>query len=331
MTAGARSSLAAVDEVVPFRIPLRIRFRRVDVREGVLLHGPAGWGEWSPFPEYAPALASRWLAAALEAAVGAWPRVRRDRIEVNAIVPAVGPDEAAALVRASGCRTAKVKVAERGQPPDDDLARVEAVRDALGPDGRIRIDANAAWDVDEAVRRLRALSRFGLEYAEQPCAALHDLVALRRRVDVPLAVDEALRLADQPHAVASAVRDAADVVILKVQPLGGIRRCLALADACGLPVVVSSAVETSVGLAAGLALAAALPTAPLACGLGTATLLEGDVVHDALVPVDGALDVRRPQPSAELVERWALLGRPAEAVVERLRQAADALAGRVEP
>lgn len=285
---------------VAFSIPLRTRFRRVDVRTGVLVEGPAGWGEWSPFPDYPPEVAARWRPAADEAATRPWPAPLRDRVAVNAIVPAVPPAQAHAMTLAAGCTTVKVKVAE-----GDDLGRVEAVRDALGPSGRIRVDANGAWDVDEAVRMLRLLGRFDLEYAEQPVATLDELRALRRRVDVPLAADEVVRLADDQLAAARAVREVADLVILKVQPLGGVVAALAVAEAAGLPAVVSSAVETSVGLAAGLALAAALPELPYACGLGTATLLAGDVVDDPLIPVGGELAVRRPVPSEALLEKWA--------------------------
>jgi len=195
-------------------------------------------------------------------------------------------------VAGSGCRTAKVKVAERGQPLRADTARVAAVRDALGPHGRIRVDANGAWDVDEARRALRELGRFGLEYAEQPCATLAELAELRRRVDVPVAADESIRRAEDPLAVRAA--GAADIVVLKVQPLGGVRAALAVAAACGLPVVVSSAVETSVGLAAGLALAAALPELPYACGLATMSLLTGDVTASPLREAGGVLPAARP-------------------------------------
>ncbi|GAA3937155.1 o-succinylbenzoate synthase [Actinomadura viridis] len=272
---------------------MRTRFRGITRREGVLVHGPAGWGEFSPFAEYGPAECARWLAAAREAAHDGWPAPLRDRVPVNVTVPAVGPETAHAITAASGCRTAKVKVAERGQDEAEDLARVEAVRDALGPAGRIRVDVNGAWDVDTAARMIRTLDRFDLEYAEQPCASLEELARVRRRVDVPVAADESIRRAEDPLRVRAA--EAADIAVLKVQPLGGVRAALRVAEACGLPVVVSSAVETSVGLAAGLALAAALPDLPFACGLATLSLLEDDVVADPLRPVDGAIEVRRPE------------------------------------
>jgi O-succinylbenzoate synthase len=286
------------DVAATFDIPLRLRFRGVASRTGVLVRGPAGWGEWSPFGDYGPHLAARWWRAALEAATVGWPSPRRASVPVNAIVPAVGPQSAYDLTQASGCATAKVKVGDAG-----DVERVEAVRDALGGGGRLRLDVNGAWDLDTAVERLRTLARFDLEYVEQPVVDLADFARLRTRVDVPLAADESVRLAPDPLHIRGI--DAADVVILTVQPLGGVWRCLDVAEACARPAVVSSAVETSVGLAAGLALAAALPDLSHACGLGTATLLDGDVVDDPLVPVDGRLAVRRPVPSAGLLDRWA--------------------------
>ncbi len=219
-----------------------------------------------------------------------WPAPLRDSVPVNVTVPAVGPEQAHAIVAASGCRTAKVKVAEPGQPESADIARVEAVKDAIGTGGKVRIDANGGWDVDQAVRVLTALARFELEYAEQPCATLEELAALRRRVSVPLAADESIRRAEDPLKVRAA--GAADIVVLKAQPLGGVRSALEIADACGLPVVVSSAVESSVGLAAGVALAAALPELRHACGLATMSLLSGDVTADPLAEVGGELPVR---------------------------------------
>lgn len=282
-----------------FAIPMRTRFRGITVREGAVIEGPAGWAEFSPFPEYGPAESARWLACALEAAVTGWPEPLRERVPVNVTVPAVGPEQAHAIVAGSGCGTAKVKVAERPGPGQsladrlgEDIARVEAVRDALGPAGKIRVDANGAWDVPAAQRALRALGRCGLEYAEQPCATLAELAELRRLVDVPLAADESIRRAEDPLAVRAA--GAADIVVLKAQPLGGVRSALRVAEACGLPVVVSSAVESSVGLAAGVALAAALPELPYACGLATMSLLTGDVTAAPLTAEAGALPVRRP-------------------------------------
>ncbi|MEP7022311.1 MAG: o-succinylbenzoate synthase [Actinomycetota bacterium] len=281
---------------------MRTRFRGITVREGALIEGPAGWGEFSPFAEYGPRESARWLACALEAATTGWPAAVRASVPVNVTVPAVGPEQAHGIVAASGCRTAKVKVAEPGQPGSADLDRVEAVADALGPGGRVRVDANGGWDVSQAVRMLRAMAPFQLEYAEQPCATLAELAELRRQVDVPLAADESIRRAEDPLAVRAA--GAADIVVLKAAPLGGVASALRIARECGLPVVVSSAVESSVGLAAGIALAAALPELPYACGLATMSLLTGDVTADPLAEQDGQLPVRAAVPDLGQLARY---------------------------
>lgn len=287
-------------------VPLRTRFRGLVVRDGALIRGDAGWGEFSPFWDYDDHESRRWWLAAREAADEGWPAPVRASVPVNVTVPAVDPARAREIVASSGgCRTAKVKVAEPGQTAADDEARLEAVRDALGPDGRIRVDANTAWDVEEAVARLAAYDRAagGLEYAEQPVRTVDELAALRRRTHVPLAADESVRRSDDPMAVVR--RAAADVVVIKVQPLGGVRACLELAERMGLPVVVSSALESSVGLAAGIALAAALPELPYACGLATGRLFTDDVVADPLLPVAGAIAVRRPEPDPVALARTA--------------------------
>lgn len=296
-------------------IPTRTRFRGITVREAMLFDGPHGAGEFSPFIEYDDAEASAWLAAAIEFA---WtpdaglPPALRDSIAVNATVPAV-PAEAVpgVLARFPGCRTAKVKVAERGQSLADDIARVAAVREAMGADALVRIDANGGWGLDEATEALAALARFDLDYAEQPCAGVAELAELRRRLSstgrtpIRIAADESVRKAVDPLAVARA--GAADLLIVKAQPLGGVRRALGIVLEAGLPVVVSSALDTSIGIAMGLRLAAALPAGLLAgaCGLGTVALLDGDVVRDRLEPRDGALPVTRPRLDPALLAGFA--------------------------
>ncbi|TDD49440.1 o-succinylbenzoate synthase [Saccharopolyspora elongata] len=324
----ATIDLAELDAVRVYALPMRNKFRGVTVRRGVLLSGPAGWGEFCPFEDYDDAQSVPWLRAALEACTEEWPEPVRDRIPVNCTVPAVPAEKAAAIVAASGCGTAKVKIAEPGQSPGDDVERVAAVRDALGPGGAIRVDANAAWDVDTAVTRIRELDKAaeGLEYAEQPCPTIDELAAVRRRVDVRIAADESIRRAEDPLRVA--VAGAADVAIIKATPLGGVRRALRVAEACGLPCVVSSAVETSVGLAAQLALAGSLPELPFACGLGTVALLDGDVVADSLLPVDGQLPVLRrpPEPDPALVAAATPTADVQRYWLDRLRRVHDLLA-----
>lgn len=298
------------------RLPMRVRFRGLLEREALLMRGPAGWGEFSPFVEYGDVEAARWLAAGLDAAWNGFPEAMRTSVPVNATVPAVPPDQVPSiLARFPGCTTAKVKVAERGQSLQDDVARVAEVRVALGSSGRIRVDANGGWSVDDARRALTALCRYELEYAEQPCASLEELAALRRSlsaqgVGVLVAADESIRKAEDPLRVAAA--GSADVVVVKVAPLGGVRRALAVAQACGLPVVVSSALDTSVGIAAGVALAAALPQLPFACGLGTVGLFEQDIAADALRPVGGCIDVARARTTVPHPDRLAELAAPAD-------------------
>lgn len=277
-----------------FSIPMPTRFRGVTRREGIVLEGSAGWGEFSPFREYDDAEALAWWRAARASAERPWPAARRTAIPVNCTVPAVDPVRAAAIVRASGCATAKVKVAESGQDLADDLARVEAVREALGSRGHLRIDANGGWGVAEAAIAIAALDEaVGLEYVEQPCATVEELATVRGETDVLIAADESIRRADDPFRVAEL--EAADIAVLKVHPLGGVQACLDIAEQIGLPVVVSSAIDSSVGLAAGLALAAALPELPYACGLATTSLLGGDVVAEPLRPVAGVIAVGRPK------------------------------------
>ncbi len=287
-----------------FAIAMPTRFRGIERREGMVLRGEAGWAEFSPFLGYDDTACVPWLAAALDSAERPWPEPVRDSIPVNCIVPAVGPEHAADIVRRSGCTTAKIKVAERGQVLADDMLRVEAVRDVLGRSGRVRIDANGAWSVDDARLAISTLDAAGdLEYVEQPCATVEELAELRRAIDVPIAADESIRRADDPLRVARL--EAADIAVLKVQPLGGVHACLEIAERIGLPIVVSGAVESSVGLAAGLALAAALPELPYACGLGSNSLLDGDVVTTPLVPVDGHLPVGRVEVDEDAFESVA--------------------------
>ena len=350
-------------------IPTRTRFRGISVREAVILDAPLGASEFSPFPEYGDAEAAAWLAAALDFGWAEQPAPVRDRIDVNATVPAVPAGEVPGiLARFPGCRTAKVKVAERGQSLADDVARVRAVREAMGADALVRVDANGGWSVEEAEAALRALAEFDLDYAEQPCASVTELVEVRRRLTpdqrvhgssgldetvpathglqvrcpaplVRIAADESVRKAADPLAVARS--GAADLLIVKAQPLGGIRQALDIVEQAGLPVVVSSALDTSVGISMGLHLAAALPAAGNdggsgaeldsgsadgsgsaggagsaagsgaagvlhgACGLGTVALLEGDVTGDPLIPREGSIEVRRPALDAALLDRHA--------------------------
>jgi O-succinylbenzoate synthase len=281
------------------------RFRGVDTREALLFEGPEGWAEFSPFVEYEDAEAATWLAAAIDFAFRAQPAPLRERIPVNATVPAVDAARVPeVLARFAGCRTAKVKVAEPGQTLADDIARVRAVREVMGAEGRIRVDANGLWNVDEAEHAVHALNEFDLEYVEQPCASVDELADLRRRVKymgIPVAADESVRKSSDPLAVARA--KAADLLVIKAQPLGGVTHALQIVTAAGLPVVVSSALDTAVGLSQGAALAAALPSLDYDCGLGTSSLFL-DVIAE-LRPVDGSISAARVAPDAAALDRLA--------------------------
>jgi O-succinylbenzoate synthase len=318
------SELAATARVVA--LPLRTRFRGIDVREAMLLRGPAGWTEFSPFVEYGDEEASVWLRAAI--GFGWDEHAGAERIRVNATMPSVSAERVPELLaRFPGVRTVKVKVADPGSTMAEDAARVGAVRKALGPEGRIRVDANGAWTVDAAEHAIHAFAEHDLEYAEQPCATLDELAEIRRRVKymgVPIAADESVRKAADPLAVVAA--RAADILVLKAQPLGGIRAAVSIARDAGLPVVVSSALETSIGISMGAHLAAALGEQEYDAGLGTAALLSADVTTAPLLPRDGAIDVRRVEADEDLLDRHAAAPVRQRWWMERLARCAELLA-----
>jgi O-succinylbenzoate synthase len=294
-----------LDRLHVVALPMRVRFRGITTRELALLEGPAGWGEFGAFVEYPPAEASAWLASGIEGAYREPPPVLRDRIPINATVPAVAAAQVGeVLARFPGARTAKVKVAEPGQTLADDVDRVNAVRELVPT---VRVDANGGWSVEEAVHAAAALTADGpLEYLEQPCATVNELAVLRRRVDVPIAADESIRKAGDPLAVVRA--HAADIAVLKVAPLGGVSVLIDIAAQIDIPVVVSSALDSAVGIAAGLTAAAALPRLRHACGLGTGGLFVEDVA-EAAVPVDGFLPIGPVTPDPA---RLRALGAPPE-------------------
>ncbi len=331
--------LARIDRAVVWELPVRARLHGLTHRDGVLLHGPAGWGEVAPFWDYAAAACAPWLAAGIEqAAVGLTSLpVRREQIAVDVDVPEVDAYQAHALVSESGATTAEVRVASSPGSLNADLRRLSAVRSALGPFGRVRIDLGGAWDLETALHALPLMDRAagGLEYAEQPCASVTDLAVLRRRIDVPNAADESVHLSADPLAVKRL--EAADVVVLKTAPLGGVRRALVLAERLDLPAVVCSSLDTSVGVGAGIRLAAALPVLEYACGLGTVGLLSSDVAIPSVLPVRGFLPLRPVHVSEtmlaaagaddDLTARWATrLTHILAALTERREQeAADRL------
>jgi o-succinylbenzoate synthase len=294
-------TLIDLDNSPVFAIPLR---DGTATHEGVLVEGPQGWGEFSPPPDADAEALVRWLTAATEPGTVGWPDAVRGRIPITATVPAVDPARAHELTVGARCRSASVEV---GTTLADDIARVAAVRDALGPDGAIRCDAKGRWDVETAVAAIAVLDRAadGLEFVVQPCRTLADGARVRARVDVRVAADMALREATGPWA-----HEAADIAVLSCGPLGGARRALRVAETTGLPCVVRSAVQTTIGVMAGLALAGALPELPFACELGTRSLLAGDVVAESrsLSAVDGYLPVAPmpPAPRPASIQHYAV-------------------------
>ncbi|HUG51807.1 MAG TPA: o-succinylbenzoate synthase, partial [Terrimesophilobacter sp.] len=242
-----------LDRASVVALPMASRFRGIEVREAILLLGPEGWTEFSPFVEYQDAEASAWLAAAIDFGWRTQAPPLRTSIPVNATLPAVAPGQVAAVLdRFPGCRTIKVKVAEHGHSLADDVARVAAARDYVGLAGRLRVDANGGWTVTAACDAIRALQPYGLEYVEQPCSTVAELSELRSKLDgedVLIAADESVRKASDPLAVARA--GAADLLVIKAQPLGGIRSAMRIVADAGLAAVVSSALETSVGISMG--------------------------------------------------------------------------------
>ncbi|AOZ73529.1 O-succinylbenzoate synthase [Boudabousia tangfeifanii] len=324
-----------IDAIVAWQVPMRVKFRRIWLREGIWLHGPAGWGECSPFWDYDAVESAHWLAAGLETATLELPLPQLNAIPLNVTVPVVPPERAAEIVAKSGASTAKVKVADPGSDLAADVQRLAAVREAIGDTGKIRIDANAAWDVSQAVSAIGILNQAagGLDYVEQPCPSVAELAEVKQKVGVRIAADESVRRAEDPLAVAKA--GAADLLVIKVQPLGGIRQALHICEAAQLPVVVSSALDAAYGIWAGGRLAEQLALKGQldgACGLGTMSLFTEDVLGQAN-PSDGAhLSTQKPdfdpiyhpsengpeQVRHELRERWATrLAAMSQALPER--------------
>lgn len=309
-----------LSEATVVSLPMRVKFRGVMERQAVIFEGPEGWAEFSPFVEYADDEAALWLAAGIEAAWQGYPEAVRAVVPVNATVPAVSAAEVPGVLAAFDAHgTVKIKVAEAGQSLREDAARVGAVRHLL-PEAKIRVDANGGWDVDQATRALKMLSVFGLEYAEQPVATVAELAKLRSNLNglLPIAADESVRKASDPLAVARA--RAADLLVVKAAPLGGVRHALALVEEAGLPAVVSSALETSIGIRAGLALAAALPELPYACGLGTVSLMAGDVVTASLVAHDGGISVSDVAADPALLAKYQVRGETRQWWLDRVER-----------
>ena len=291
-------------------IPVRVTFRSVNRRQSALIQGPAGWGEFAPFLEYDDHEAAAWLACALESAWLEVPPVRLTTIPVNATLPAVSAERVPEVLNnyRGTIHELKIKVAEKGQTL---------------PNARLKVDAKAGWSVPEALEALAALNEYDLLYVEQPVATVDELAQVRALVrehslSILIAADESVRKASDPLKVAQA--HAADVLIVKAAPLGGVRRALKIVEQAGLPAVVSSALESSVGIATGVSLAAALPNLPYACGLSTVSLMSADVTENSLLARDGELEVRRVVPTESALRCVEAEGEVRDTWMERIRR-----------
>ena len=303
----------SVDEILErahvVALPMAVKFRGITTREALLIDGPAGWGEFSPFIEYAPEESAAWLRAGLEAAFTGLPEAH-GTVEVNGTIPAV-EDVEPVLARYPGVNTFKIKVAEPSQSLDSDIRRVTAVR-RLRPDARLRVDANRGWTVDQAVEAAEKLGE--LEYIEQPCATVEELAEVRRRVSTPIAADESIRRAADPYRVAEL--NAADVAVCKVAPLGGVANLVTIARDLHLDVTVASALDTAVGMDAGLI--AAKLTGSRAAGLATQRLFVEDVAEPRAME-NGELAITRTTPDPERLHGLRAPGERKDWWLDRVR------------
>ena len=281
-------------------LPTKTNFRGINIREVALFQGEAGWGEFSPFLEYQPSECIPWLQSAIESATKPWPELHRNKVKVNGTIPALNtPSDIERIVETfPGVNTFKVKV---GDNLSEDIARLAKVR-SLRPKAKLRIDVNGSWSVATAITNLRAIyENLGeIEYVEQPCQSVEELRELKAKlkVNIPIAGDEVLRKSADPFKVD--LSGAVDILALKVQPLGGIVRAHKLAEHHNLPIVISSALESAVGIANGLALAASFKEINFDCGLATGSLLSANIGD--LPIVDGEIEVKRIEPKFDGLE-----------------------------
>lgn len=317
------------DRIEVLSLPLRNKFRGLETRE-VLLLKTERWAEFSPFAEYPDQECVPWLESALEWASSDLPAPKRDRIPVNAILPAVQPHEVEkALQPFRDFRTVKIKVAEKGQDFGEDLARIRRVIELM-PQVRIRLDANGAWDVPMAIEFARLLQELEvrIEYLEQPVKTVDELSELREKfhnleINFAIAADESIRKASDPFEVIH--RQAADVLVLKNAPLGGIANCLRIADATNLGVAISSALESSIGLQSGLQLAASVDNLDFDCGLATVALFVEDVVDEPLLAHNGYIELRALEPSEKQMKKLAVSEERKQFWVSRLERVLELL------
>lgn len=282
-----------ISDVHVLEIPLRNTFRGIDTREALIFKGPQGWSEFSPFTEYSDQESLTWLRAAIEAANTPWPTLYRNSIPINATLPAVTPEKVPTiLARFAGCTTIKIKVNDFS----DGAQLVEATLETI-PEAKIRLDVNGGWTLQEALSNLTEYYiRFGnvFEYVEQPTASVSDLKKVRNESPIKIAADESIR--KNLDGDLGAIKEIADIAILKWQPLGGIAAAHLIADQIGLPVVVSSALDTGIGISHALALAGSFPELHFACGLGTTSLFEADICGSQFEVKDGEIAISQAEP-----------------------------------
>lgn len=317
------------DRIEVVSLPLKTRFRGLQSRELLLFRGQR-WAEFCPFSEYPDSEAKAWLAAAIEWASGSVPEPKRTRVPINATLPAVPIEDVENVLTTFGeFRTVKIKVAEAGQDSATDIARINRVTE-LFPDVNIRLDANGAWSISAAIEFARAILETGckIQYFEQPVATIDELSQLREKfhnleLGIAIAADESIRRVTDPLEVIR--KQAADILILKNSPLGGIEKSLEIVNASDLDVVISSALESSIGLQSGLHLAASLEKLELDCGLGTAVLFEEDIVTEPLLPINGYIELREVEPDEALIKKYSVPKERKDFWLERLERVLELL------
>ncbi len=303
-------------------LPLRVEAQGSFTREAMLIEGPNGWAEFSAFPAIPDAQAVTWLQGSIDFGWGPTHPQLRNSIPVNATLPAVSLDNVESILDGyPGCSAVKVKVGETKGSLENDIARVAAARDYYGPSGRMNIAADGAWTVDEAERAIERLAEYDLAWVEQPCASVADLATVRTRI-AHLGIQVAATVTPSEIADPGSVKraNAADLLVVKTQMDGGVTAALDLIRDAGLPVVISSELNTSIGEAAGVFLAASVPDLPFESGVGSAALFVTDIASEPLLPRDGRIEVRRVVPDPDLLARYAVPAERRDWWLERLRR-----------
>ncbi|SCX02492.1 o-succinylbenzoate synthase [Candidatus Aquiluna sp. UB-MaderosW2red] len=317
-----------ITDIAVVRIPMLTTFRGLAFREMLIFRGSERFSEFSPFLEYEDQESAIWLKSSLSWANDPLPKAIRSKIPINATLPAVSADQVERVLQGFGdFESVKIKVAETGQDFSQDLERIHKVRE-LYPTAKFRIDANGGYSVAQALELAKLMAGSNLEYLEQPVATipemveLHDLIA-KADLEVKIAADESIRKAQDPLEVARL--GACDIAVIKVAPMGGVEKALEIANKSGLEIVVSSALESSIGIAQGLALAASIPTLNYPCGLGTLNLMAGDIVKNPLRTQNGFLEFDVPEIDSEMLEKYRAPKDREEFWIKRLERCLELL------